>query len=164
MDLRYFFLNAHYRSKQNFTWEALSAAQSARKHLIQLVEYLKKDPKQNTVVSEPSKKFIEQFKELIGNDFQIPTALALTWDILKSSDPLVQNDKLALILRFDEIFGLKLNDVVESKSIPREILDLAEERKNAKINKDFAKADELRKKIEGKGYEIKDTKDGYSIK
>ena len=169
LDLRYFFLQAHYRSKQNFTWEALSAAREGFKRLKEQVSNLKKDsvipahfviPAEAGIQSQTS-SFIEQFKAFISTDFQIPQALALVWDLLKSN--LNNTSKLGLILDFDKVLGLKLDEVHEDV-IPREIIDLAEKRKQAKSIKDFKTSDELRKQIEKKGYVIEDVKDGYDIK
>lgn len=179
LDLRYFFLQAHYRSKQNFTWEALGAAREGYKRLKELIINLK----HNTVIPAtpdviPAKagiqkgmdpvslhgmtnNIIEQFKNFISTDFQIPQALALVWDVLKSN--LDNTSKLDLILDFDKVLGLKLNEVKEEK-IPQEIISLAEKRKQAKSVKDFKTADEIRKQIEEKGFTVEDVKDGFHVK
>lgn len=164
LDLRYFFLNAHYRSKQNFTWKALTAAQSGRNRLIALVEGLENDPQHLELPTVDSKVIQNQFKKFVESDFQIPSALALAWDMVKSSDLLIQNEKLALLKRFDSVLGLDLFKKGNKSAIPQTIIDLAIQRKSAKTAKEYTKADELRKKIEEKGYKIEDTKDGFTIK
>lgn len=163
LDLRYFFLNAHYRSKQNFTWEALSASQSARIRLQKLVGELKNDPYQQKETTESSTDFLNRFKGFISNDFQIPSALALAWDVVKSTDPSIQKEKYALLANFDRVLGLDLFHQQKKTVIPQEIVNLAEQRNQAKLKKEYAKADELRKNIEKKGFSIKDTTDGYVI-
>lgn len=163
LDLRYFFLNAHYRSKQNFTWEALTAAQSGRSRMGKLIEELRRDSQQHAPTSNGSKILLEQFKNFIENDFQIPAALALAWDVVKSTDPLIQKEKGALLESFDRIFGLDLFKQVYELIIPQSIIDLAEQRKIAKIAKQYIKADDLRKQIEAKGYKVEDTKGEYKI-
>jgi len=57
------------------------------------------------------------------------------------------------------IFQLNKKDI----AIPQEIIDLAEKRWQAKLNKDFTTADELKKQIQILGYDIKDSKDSYEI-
>ncbi len=67
---------------------------------------------------------------------------------------------------FDRVFGLKLDEEIksESQSIPDEIKDLASKRWQAKQDKDWVLADKLRAEVTQKGYQILDTKDGYTIK
>ncbi|MBI3366605.1 class I tRNA ligase family protein, partial [Candidatus Roizmanbacteria bacterium] len=162
--LRYFFLTAHYRTRQNFSYEALSDAQSALKKLRQLVFALKNQSSRSTLSSDKLDlldQYRIKFHEAISNDIQIPKALAITWEMLKSNIP--SSDKLDLLFQFDQVLGLRLNEVTEQK-IPYEILKLAEEREIARKAKDFNKSDELRKKIEELGYYIEDAQSGYKIK
>jgi len=108
-----------------------------------------------------TKEYSNRFKKYISNDFQIPQALALLWEVIKSD--LLPNDKLDLILDFDNVFGLKLNDVKED-IIPQEIIDLADKRLIAKQQQDYIKADELRQLIEEKGYRIEDMLNSFKVK
>ncbi|MBI5127087.1 cysteine--tRNA ligase [Candidatus Roizmanbacteria bacterium] len=158
--LRYFFLSAHYRSKQNFTWEALEAAESSLKKLRTIVLDLKANESHETNESNMA-DFKQQFAEALSNDFQIPQAVAVMWNLVKSN--LAPQEKLKLLLDFDKVFGLRLIEVAEEK-IPKEIIKLAEERKLARQSKDFKKSDELRIKIEELGFKIEDTDEGYTIK
>ena len=162
--LRYFFLNAHYRSKQNFTWEALNGAKEAYNKLKELVRVFRKQSQRTQLSVEKLKTiddFGRRFQSAIGNDFQIPQALAITWEMVKSNIPSM--DKLDLLFDFDQVFGLKLNEI-NKLTTPQEIIDLAEKRRQAKTSGDFKHADELRQQINSKGYGTVDTKDGYEIK
>ena len=164
LSLRYFFLNAHYRSKQNFTWEALHAAQESYKKLKEYILTLQKQTQRTQLSPEKLTKVKEyqyQFLEAISNDFQIPQALAVAWEMLKSNIP--SNDKIDLIYDFDQIFGLNLREIKE-ETIPQEIIDLAEKRQQAKQNQDYQTADTLRNQINKLGYKIEDTNQGYKIK
>ncbi len=154
--LRYFFLQAHYRSKQNFTWEALESAQTGLNRIYEQVDSW------GDVVGEVNSEYKEKFTEKISDDFNTPQALAVVSELLKSD--LKNEDKLATILDFDKVLGLKLNeakDKVETslliEKLPQEIQDILEERKTARENKDYQKSDELRDKLSELGYEIKDT-------
>ena len=62
----------------------------------------------------------------------------------------------------DQVLGLGLNDV-KPREISQQIIDLANQRQQARDQNDFAKADNLRHQIESKGYQIKDTPDGYKL-
>lgn len=162
--LRYFFLQAHYRSKQNFTWEALDAAKNAYQKLTDYVISLKKQSERSQLSNEKMKTiddYRDQFAAFINEDFQIPQAVAMTWDILKSNIP--STDKLDLLYSFDEVFGLRLREVEEAP-VPEEIMLLAKQRDEARKLKDFAKADTLRKEIEEKGYVVKDTSTETTVK
>jgi cysteinyl-tRNA synthetase len=164
LSLRYFFLNAHYRSKQNFTWEALNAAQEGYKKLKEYILTLQKQTQRTQLSPEKLTKVKEyqyQFLEAISNDFQIPQALAVAWEMLKSNIP--SNDKIDLIYDFDQVFGLNLREIKE-ETIPQEIIDLAEKRQQAKQSQDYQTADTLRNQINKLGYKIEDTNQGYKIK
>ncbi|OHA46536.1 MAG: cysteine--tRNA ligase [Candidatus Taylorbacteria bacterium RIFOXYD2_FULL_36_9] len=98
--LRYFFLQANYRSKQNFTWEAMQSAQTGFDRLVNNVSAL------GEVIGKVDDSFRKEFLEKINNDFNAPQALALTFAVLKSA--LSSEDKLATILDFDKVLGLNL--------------------------------------------------------
>jgi cysteinyl-tRNA synthetase len=80
---------------------------------------------------------------------------------LKSNIP--SPDKLDLLYEFDQVFGLKLSEV-EEQTIPQDIIDIANQRQQSKLEKNFQKSDELRKLISEKGYEIRDVAGGYELK
>jgi cysteinyl-tRNA synthetase len=93
----------------------------------------------------------------------ISEGLALTWDLLKD-EALSAGEKIYLVDDFNKILGLEL-DKVEADSIPEEIINLANKRKEAKANKDFKLSDELRQQIKDLGYELLDKKGGeFDIK
>ena len=88
----------------------------------------------------------------------MPVAMSVVWDIVKNP---VKSKQLAdLLLDFDRVLGINIDKTVEKKNedVPQEILELVEQRKLAKANKDWTLADEIRNKIQEKGYSIKDTK------
>ena len=64
--------------------------------------------------------------------------------------------------KFDTVLGIKIDEVQEKK-IPQEILNLVEERKQARSNKNWSESDRLRDLIAEKGYIVKDTKDGTEV-
>ena len=171
---RYLTLTAHYRSKLNFTWKGLEGARNALNNLKEailniknetLLSHLKSDfeiPRSRTSGNEVLKKYKKEFLSYINNDMEMPRALALLWDIVKSKKTDAKT-KYALIADFDKIFGLKLTKS-ESKKIPPQILKLAKDREKYRQEKNFAKADELRKKLESFGWLIEDTLRGPKLK
>ncbi len=166
MVLRYFFLGAHYRSKQNFTWEALDSAKIALDRLRNMVIFQLKLFTIGAINEDrDKKKIIKEFKDrfisAIEDDFNIPQALAVVWDVLKSNN--LNQDKLETILDFDQVLGLGLANLQEIE-IPEEIKKIAEARWSSKQNKDWSEADRLRDKLSDLGWQMEDNKDDYKLK
>lgn len=159
--LRYLFLSAHYRSKQNFTWEALSSAQNGLHNIYRQIKELK-----NVSPALPDESFKEDFIKTITDDFNIPKALAVIQEVLKSD--LVADKKLATLLDFDKVLGLKLAEAISKKEtdteIPEYVLEMKKERDDARAQKDWQKSDELRKEIEREGYILEDSNTGSTIR
>ncbi len=169
--LRFFFLQAHYRSKQNFTWKAMEAAKNGLTHLDNQRADLGDE------VGKISKEFKQKFIEKISDDFNLPQALAIVSEVLKSD--LSKADKLATILDFDKVLGLNLKQkrfnlfTKTTKFITKgydvemtlnnKISNLLKERDAARKNKDWAESDRIRDEIESQGYTVKDTPDGTQI-
>lgn len=160
--LRYLFLQAHYRSKQNFTWEALSATQTALNNLKSVIA---RSPAVGGTTKQSrgniNNEFKQKFLSALSDDFNIPEALAVLWEAVKSDLP--DREKLAVILDFDQVFGLGLAEV-KPVAIPQEVKKLAEERLKARARKDWLKSDALREQIKKLRFEIEDEKEGYKLK
>ena len=162
MDFRYFCLNTHYRKKLNFTFDSMNFAKTSYRRLKEQL-LLHKNSKAVT-----DKKVIEEYKEKFKNavedDLNIPLALGILWTMLKEEK---SKDIYDTAIYFDKVLGLNL-DKEESEekpqtTLPQEITELAEKRKQAKAEKNFALADSLRNEIENKGYSIIDKPGCYEI-
>ncbi len=156
MALRYLYLTAHYRTNLNFTWQSLEAAQNALNNLYDAVSEMGA-PK--TGIPE----FERQFSEAINEDLNTPKAIAIMWEVVKSKypDPL----KKQTLLTMDKVFGLGLDNIRQKNTkIPKKIKDLADMREKARIEKNWALADELRKKLETEGFLLEDSPIGPKIK
>lgn len=169
---RYWFLTGHYRTPMNFTWEAIEGADQALKRLTRA--YM--NAASHSTISKGSpwipraalgnkgEEFLQRFHEEIANDLGTARALALVWDNIKSLDTLT-------LKRVDRVLGLGFSDEQESAKLaevpymelPEDIQKLVYEREEARKNKDFARADDLRKAIEDKGFVLKDTAEGSKI-
>lgn len=156
---RYLCLTGHYRSKLNFSAEALEGAENSLKKLKDKINQL--DLSSHSKNQELKEGYLSKFKEFINDDLNIPQALALMWDALKD-DQLSDSEKYEIVQDFDRVFSLGLKQ--EIQNIPEEIIKLADEREEAREQKDWQRSDELRKLIEEKGYSIEDTPDGTEIK
>ena len=165
LTLRYFFLTAHYRSKQNFTWEALKNAQASLEEMKNKIATLMLFTKeQQAERSEAALALKQKFENALADDFSIPQALATAWETLKSEA--MPQEKLQLLFEFDKVLGLKLNETNARQTLsdtPENIKSLIAKREQARKNKDFKKSDDLRKQVENLGFELQDTPDGIRI-
>ena len=164
---RFFCLLSHYRKSLVFSYENLDNAVVSYDKLVARIAALDFNDKNidNAAFAELKSKFTEA----LDNDINTSLAITAVYDVLKAKT----NDgtKLALIADFDKVLSLDLiSHAQKAKSgknefeIPAEIAALLEERAQARKNKDFAKADELRDKITQAGYIIEETRQGTIIK
>lgn len=159
MMFRYFCLNTHYRKKLNFTFDVMEGAKVSYDRLCGLLQK-HRDSSEKTS-EETIKKYQNDFKEAIEDDLNVPAALGVLWIMLK--EPFSQ-DIYNLALDFDRVFGLSLDKIEKPKTdIPAEIIEMADKMQEARKEKNWAVADELRGKISDLGYIVKNTKDGYEI-
>ena len=159
---RYFILTSYYHKQVNFTYEILEQNQTA---------YLKLLGKTNSLKASgdmDNDKFIEydnKFKSYLENDLSTSNTITLIYDLLKD-DSVNNTTKIELIKAWDSVLSL---DLLKKDSLDSElesyILAKIEERKEAKKNKDFALADQIRDELLSKGIELKDTREGttYNI-
>ena len=153
LSYRYFLLQTHYRKQLVFSFEALTAAQTGLEHLYASARGLDKKGKDTAEIQT-------EFLNFINNDLDTPGALAFVWEKIKSKEL-----DLKTLLQFDEVFGLKIKENLKVKAIKisGDVERLVKDRDSARTTKDWAKSDEIRKKLEGMGYVVKDTKDGTEI-
>ena len=162
LDYRYFCLGGHYRTQLKFSYEALDHAKSARERLNSMVAELKAKAKPESTISEKAESYKDAFFAALFNDLRCPEALAVMWKMLKDNS-ITEGEKLSLLYSMDKVLGLDL-DKIEAKKEEKvggeEEWKLVEERKQAKAEKNYQRADEIRKELEERGYIVKDTPQG----
>jgi len=169
MAYKYFCLNGHYRNKLNFTWEGIKSAQVSLNRLLEALKTQKdgKDQIDDSLIAGWTK----EFKDCISDDLNIPMGMSVLWIAAKNT---AKSKKIYdMIIDFDRVFGLDLENGVknlenvaskeDNEEVPAEINTLVEQRNDAKKNKNFTLADEIRNKIKALGYSIKDTREGVQI-
>lgn len=157
---RYLCFTSHYRNKLNFTWAAIDSAQKSL-HRLRYLANTQKNGNEN-VDEKILNKYKQEFLEAINDDLNIPLAISIAWEVAKQEKK--SNKYYELLMKFDEVLSLNLNDVSEeSLIIPEEIAKLLEDRKKARESKDFELSDVLRDKIKERGYAVRDTKNGQEI-
>ena len=160
-----FCYTAHYRTKLNFTFEGASSSQKALNRLRE--SYIKHKNGNEEISDEEINAYKAKFLDAINDDLNMPLAMSIVWEIARNEK---KSTKLSNLLdEFDKVLGLDLSNSEkyikeqENIEVPEEVLELVEERKKAREEKNWSLSDELRDKIKDKGYIVKDTKEGMTI-
>lgn len=170
MHYRLFCLQSHYRRQLVFSYEGLDGAKSAYDKLFKRLLNLKNNG--NAVDLKSFNDFDNKFKNALSNDLNTSMAITVVFDVLKAN--INDETKIALIKSFDNVLGLNLYKAFEVKSGVAEfniseeeklfIENLIKERNEAKLNKNYNKADEIRNTLALRGVELVDTKEGTTYK
>ncbi|MCR4314703.1 MAG: cysteine--tRNA ligase [Candidatus Uhrbacteria bacterium] len=154
---RYFVLGAHYRSKLNFSFEALDAAQNA---LHKLRETIRSWSEPATIGCADLEN---EFLEALNDDLNTAQALAVVWKLVDVDLP--TENKAKTLLWMDRVLGLRLDEVLGKPiDVPDDVRKLALEREEARAQKDWPRSDELRARIAELGYTIEDGEAGPVVK
>ena len=161
-----FCYSAHYRTKLNFTFDGALSSQKALNRLRE--GYLKHLKGEDEVKNEIIQEYETKFLETINDDLNIPAAMGIIWDIVRSEQ---KSKKYAELLeKFDQVLGLDIKNsqrYLEKQSnieIPEEIKELIEKRKIARQEKNWKLSDEIRDILVKKGYQVEDSKEGMIVK
>lgn len=162
---RYFCLSTIYRKQIQFNFAALDNASKELDSLKKKVVALK-TLESDVVLDDVYNSFKSKFLESINDDLNVPKAIGVLNEVLKSS--LNSASKLSLVYDFDKVLGFGMKDFeAEDKSLSSEelakIQPLLDERKAARDSKDWSKSDKLRDEIKFKGYIVKDTPEGQVV-
>lgn len=156
MTYRFFCLGAHYRARLNFTWRGIDGAATALNRL-RAQAYAWGEA---GVIDEAH---VDRFAAQINDDLNLPRAMAIVWDLVKSDLP--DSTKKATLLYFDRVLGLGLADWQPAESIvPDDIRQLVHQRQQARIARQWQIADQLRSEISAAGYEVEDTPQGPQVR
>lgn len=156
--LRYLYLQAHYRSQVSFSWDSLKAAETALFRLAKQVQGLEE-------AGTVNESYDQKFKQAVFDDLNTPGGIAVVWELLKD-ESVSPADKKSTILKFDKVLGLDLEKIAKdstSTEIPDEVQELLIARQEARDQKDWNKADQIRMEIESYGLTVKDTPEGQKV-
>jgi len=187
MTIRFFILQAHYRSTVDFSNEALQAAEKGLERLMDAYSALKSiKASEDASLPKVEMAFVEDMKrkcyEAMNDDFATPNVISHLFDVTRtintvadkkaaiSEDVLAELTKLFETFTFD-ILGLKptaasgnADNSAREEAFGKVVDMLLEQRMKAKANKDWATSDLIRDQLAAIGFEVKDTKDGFSWK
>ncbi len=156
---RMFCLQSHYRKPLLFHYDVLDNVKAAYEKLRKKVASLDRE---GELQQEKMKGYEDAFVCALGNDINTSQAITVVYDVLKAD----MNDasKFALIDRFDQVLSLDLTKEKEGNAADADLTayieDMIQQRNAARKEKDFARADAIRKELLDKGIEIKDTREG----
>ncbi|MFM0673208.1 cysteine--tRNA ligase [Paraburkholderia sediminicola] len=150
---RYLCLSAHYRSSLRFSEAALDAAQAA-------LDRLRRTYVQWPQGGTPDAPSVARFKAEVDHDLNLPRALAVLWDVVRSDLPAAT--RRATVDCFDTVLGLRLAGWQEDDAaeIPADIAALADEREQARAAKQWTEADRLRDALAAAGWLVEDSASG----
>lgn len=165
LDVRYAMLGAHYQSIYNFTFEGVAAARRARRRVQEYIYQLFERGGRCSCDVEALRA--EVFGHLADN-LHTPKALAALFTFM-SEHPAAELDRESRDAM--RAFFAVLNEIVGAweicerppRVIPPDVARLAAERWQARLQRDFARADRIRQEIARRGYAVRDRSDGYDI-
>ena len=178
MALRYFYTTALYRSRLNFTFRALQAAQTSLERLRDMTYqlYLASDKERVfTEESESDSPWRDAFLGEVENDLNIPRAMAIVWGMLRSNE-YDATTRVRWLLDADRILGFNLQGYLQSDrpekkldpqtylaAVPAEIAGQVRERAGLRQHSSYSRADNVRDELHAEGYDVRDTQEGTLV-
>ena len=177
--LRFFMLQAHYRSPLNFSAELMEAAKSSLERIVTAasnVNHLLTNSEEKELAAEElaaleeAKSFVQKFEDAMDDDFNTADAIAAVFELVKfmNTHTSAENSKEYLetlkkeLAELTDILGIKVEK--EEELLDSDIENLIEERQAARKAKNFARADEIRQELLEKGIILEDTREGVKWK
>ena len=162
LDYRFFCLNSHYRNSLVFTYDSLDIARNAYKKVKNKVSLLKEE---GDIQKDLFDKYRGMFCDAISNDLNTSSMITVLYDVLKANE-LNNTTKIELLKDFDKVLSLDLfveDDSSIDKDFEEYITNMINERNEAKKNKDYARADEIRNTLLEKKVKLIDTREGTTF-
>ncbi|MEK7664240.1 MAG: cysteine--tRNA ligase [Patescibacteria group bacterium] len=173
--LRFYFAKNLWRSPIDYSESSMVEAKYA---LEKIEEFIRKIKNQKLKIKNTNKKFIlkkfkDEFYKNLADDFNTPKAFAVIFNLIKEANKLLDKNPLSkknakeiydFFEEINKIFSIIDSKKLKQSSIPEEVKSLLKGRENYRKNKEWDKADEVRKEIEKYRYAIEDTKDGPVLK
>lgn len=175
--LRFFMLSAHYRSPLNFSDELMEAAKNGLDRILTAAEKLRDaiaagndnglTDEERADINEAG-KFVEKFEEAMDDDNNTANAISAVFELVKYSNSKIDENSskdfaialYEILLRLTDILGIIVEKEEELQGDEEYIEEMIAKRAEAKKNKDFALADQIRDELDAKGIELEDTREG----
>ncbi len=173
-EIRYVLLNAQYRQPLNFTFDALGAARTALARIDECVDALTARVKANTPdTPDRVPSALEAFGKALSDDLNAPEAFAALFAFIRAANAALTaglssagaQAALDELAQMDRVLGfIFFGRAAVSEEIPAEIQTLADARATARKEKNWAESDRLRDELAAKGWQVRDSKDGQTLK
>ncbi|HJT80896.1 MAG TPA: cysteine--tRNA ligase [Chthoniobacterales bacterium] len=172
-EVRYALMRVHYRAPLNFTWEGMREARESLGRIDDWLDRLQKfagNSEDSDTVAATAENIPSTFEEALDDDLNISAALGFLFESIRETNRMMDKNELPPSTAKAWLnWWNKANSVLqlgkdEADSIPAEIAALVEARRIARLNKEWQKSDELRDKLAALGWEVRDTKDGQTVK
>ena len=177
--LRFFMLNAHYRSPLNFSAELMESSKNALERIITCVEQMKHllETAAKTEMTENEQELtkevqalVKKYEEAMEDDFNTADAIAAIFELVKFANTKADGESteafvkylLDTIVHLSDVMGLLVNK--EAEVLDEEVERLIAERQAARKEKNFKRADEIRDELAAMGIILKDTREGVQWK
>lgn len=163
--LKLLFLNTHYRHPVDYTDDKIQEMKAQKERFVILLDKVRRGKGQGARVKvDELEKFRETFEGAMDDDFNMPLALASIFELVNFANKNIDNPQTAgqargLLLEETEVFGLNLEKDL-GEDLPAAARALIKERDEARVNKDYKRSDEIRKKLLEIGVILEDTKEG----
>lgn len=159
---RYLCMTARYKSRLNFTFSSLKAAQRGLQRLKNRVWEWSNLPEGESVDDGAVAEWQGKFLDRLNDNLDVPGALAVVWAMAKSG--LSGQSKLATIREFDKVLALDLELVTDQYQVSSDILAKVSEREALKATGDYVESDRMRRELDEDGYVLQDTVSGTRVR
>lgn len=174
IQIRYMLMQTHYKTQLNFTFEGLEAAKTTLHRLNEFIQRLLEVEQgvDGGVVGKVLEKAQGSFAEALADDLNVSVALAALFELVREVNALCDSKRLSVgeakevleyLKRFDSVLGVMTFEP-RQEEIPSDVLDAVEKRVQAKKDKNWALADQLRDFITAKGFVLEDSPKGSKVK
>ena len=167
LSFRYLCMTVLYRHRMNFTFTSLRAAEKALTNLRRRVWLWSREAELSSngaahAETPEAAEFRRRFWAAVDNDLDLPSALALTWEMARSELP--AREKLGLVLDFDEMFGLDLHRAPAQNQVAEEIVASIRQREALREQRTWEPADAMRATLSAEGYVVEDAPEGSRVR
>jgi cysteinyl-tRNA synthetase len=181
-EIRYALMRVHYRAPLNFTWEGMEEARQALTRIDEWVGRLRETVAEKVDTGKTAARPGEHFEEALDDDLNISAALGFLFESIRKTNRAMDRgeldsasanswlnwwERVNSVLRLPASVQLRasldMKGELQAAHIPAEIAELVRQREEARLAKDFQKSDQLRDELSARGWEMRDTKEGYMI-
>jgi cysteinyl-tRNA synthetase len=168
-EIRYALMRVHYRAPLNFTWEGMEEARQALARIDEWLVRLRETAGDKIDNKNVDLELGQQFEEALDDDLNISAALGFLFESIRETNRAMDRNELdaasgkAWLNWWERVNSVLALEIESAVVLPADVAQLAEQRENARREKNWKRSDELRDQILELGWETRDTKDGQKL-